>query len=89
MNLEPAFQRYSVWSMADRRLLVNSIFDSIPMPSVYLYRRIGKGGRPIYDVIDGKQRIETILAFMKKGPVYRQRNPVTARRKFSSRLAVV
>jgi 5-methylcytosine-specific restriction endonuclease McrA len=83
MNLEPAFQRYSVWSMADRRLLVNSIFDSIPMPSVYLYRRIGKGGRPIYDVIDGKQRIETILAFMKKGPVYRQRNPVTARRKFS------
>jgi len=83
MNLEPAFQRYSVWSMADRRLLVNSIFDSIPMPSVYLYRQIGRGGRPIYDVIDGKQRIETILAFMQKGPVYRQRDPVVARRTFS------
>lgn len=83
MNLEPAFQRYSVWSMADRRLLVNSIFDSIPMPSIYLYRRIGKGGRPIYDVIDGKQRIETILAFMQRGPVYRSRSPVVARRTFS------
>ncbi|MFM7270829.1 MAG: HNH endonuclease family protein [Actinomycetes bacterium] len=83
LNLSPSFQRQSVWSMSDRRLLVNSIFDNIPLPSVYLYRQIGAGGRPVYDVIDGKQRIETILAFMGRGPVYHPSDPVWVKRTFS------
>lgn len=69
--------------MSDRRLLVNSIFDNIPLPSIYLYRQIGSGGRPVYDVIDGKQRIESILAFMRMGPVYDRSDPVWVKRTFS------
>lgn len=80
LNLAPAFQRGSVWTPADRRLLVNSLFDGIPIPSVYLYRQIGPGGTPVYDVIDGKQRIESMLAFMARGPVHRKADPLWVRR---------
>src|SRR4051812_42625588 len=71
LNLSPAFQRQSVWGTRDRRLLVQSILDGIPLPSIYLYRQVGPGGVPRYDVIDGKQRIETILLFLGRGPLAR------------------
>src|SRR6266566_1876567 len=71
LNLAPAFQRQSVWSMSDRRLLIQSILDSIPLPAVYLYKQVGKGGKPVYDVIDGKQRLETMFLFMDRGPLAR------------------
>lgn len=72
LNLAPAFQRQSVWSTGDRQLLIQSIIEGIPLPSVYLYRQIGAGGVPKYDVIDGKQRLETILLFLGKGPLAKE-----------------
>src|SRR5688572_12053937 len=69
LNLQPAFQRQSVWSETDRRKLVESLFSGIPLPSIYLHKKIGRGGKPVHDVIDGKQRLETILLFMNKGPL--------------------
>ncbi len=72
LNLEPAFQRQSVWTNTDRELLIQSIREGIPLPSIYLYKQIGLGGVPKYDVIDGKQRLETILLFLGKGPLARE-----------------
>jgi len=69
LNLAPAFQRKSVWSISDRRLLIQSLLEGVPLPSVYLFIRIGRGGSPVYDVIDGKQRLETILWFLHRGPL--------------------
>jgi 5-methylcytosine-specific restriction endonuclease McrA len=66
INLEPGFQRRSVWSTSDRRRLIQSIISKYPVPSIFLYRRNHKG-RVIYDVIDGKQRLETILMFTAQG----------------------
>jgi hypothetical protein len=63
INLEPGFQRRSVWSPLDRRRLVQSIASEYPLPNVFLYRRNSRG-KLIYDVIDGKQRLETIFMFM-------------------------
>jgi uncharacterized protein with ParB-like and HNH nuclease domain len=62
INLNPGFQRRSVWSRADRQRLIQSITAKYPLPSVFLYQRLQKGG-VIYDVVDGKQRLETILMF--------------------------
>jgi len=70
LDLSPAFQRQSVWSESDRRLLVNSVIDGVPLPSVYLYERVDRRGNQSFDVIDGKQRIESILRFLGKGPLY-------------------
>jgi hypothetical protein len=62
LNLEPGFQRDSVWSESDRRKLIDSIARSFPLPAIFLYKR-HSDGRIIYDVIDGKQRLESILMF--------------------------
>lgn len=62
LNLEPPFQRKSVWSLRDRRKLVQSILEGYPIPSIFLYHR-EENGRPVYDVIDGKQRLETVFMF--------------------------
>jgi uncharacterized protein with ParB-like and HNH nuclease domain len=63
LNLEPGFQRQSVWSERDRAKLIESILRNYPLPAIFLYRREHEG-QIIYDVIDGKQRIESILMFM-------------------------
>lgn len=62
LNLEPGFQRRSVWSDNDRRKLIDSVVRGYPLPAIFLYKR-QVGGRIIYDVVDGKQRLETILMF--------------------------
>jgi 5-methylcytosine-specific restriction endonuclease McrA len=62
LNLNPGFQRSSVWRDGDRAKLVDSILRNYPLPSIFLYRRY-EDGNLVYDVIDGKQRIESILMF--------------------------
>jgi 5-methylcytosine-specific restriction endonuclease McrA len=66
INLEPGFQRQSVWTWSDRTRLIQSIVAGYPLPSIFLYRR-QQNGRLIYDVIDGKQRLETIFMFTELG----------------------
>jgi len=62
INLSPGFQRDSVWTERDRAKLIDSVIRNYPIPSIFLYRREANG-KIIYDVIDGKQRIESFLMF--------------------------
>jgi len=66
INLEPGFQRRSVWTVSDRRRLIQSVFAEYPLPSIFLYRRT-HNGRLVYDVIDGKQRLESVFMFTALG----------------------
>ena len=63
LDLEPGFQRQSVWSERDRAKLIDSILRNYPLPAIFFYRR-EDDGKIIYDVIDGKQRVESILMFI-------------------------
>jgi len=63
LNLEPAFQRESVWSIAQRRKLIQSLYERFPVPSIFLFER-EEDGETVYDVIDGKQRLESIFMFL-------------------------
>ncbi len=63
LNLEPGFQRASVWQPRDRSKLIDSIVRNYPLPSIFLHRSV-EDGNIVYDVIDGKQRIESVLMFM-------------------------
>ncbi|MCA9469723.1 MAG: DUF262 domain-containing protein [Nitrospira sp.] len=63
LNLEPGFQRKSVWKQQDRAKLMDSIIRNYPLPAIFLYRN-QRDGEVVYDVIDGKQRIESFLMFM-------------------------
>jgi hypothetical protein len=64
LNLEPGFQRRSVWLRKDRQALIESIYTNRPIPSIFLYKKSDEKGRLQYDVIDGKQRLESVLAFI-------------------------
>jgi len=66
INLEPGFQRQSVWTPRDRQSFIQSILSSYPVPCIFLYQRNHRG-RLVYDVIDGKQRLETIFMFTRQG----------------------
>ncbi len=63
LELSPSFQREGVWSVKDRGLLIDSIMNGYPLPAIFIYRR-QDGHKVRYEVIDGKQRLETILFFM-------------------------
>ena len=63
LNLSPGFQRKSVWTKSDRNKLIDSVIRNYPIPAIFLYKR-KEDGEIIYDVIDGKQRLETFLIFM-------------------------
>jgi hypothetical protein len=63
LNLEPGFQRKSVWKVKDRANLMDSIIRNYPLPAIFLYRN-QRNGDVVYDVIDGKQRIESFLMYM-------------------------
>jgi uncharacterized protein with ParB-like and HNH nuclease domain len=72
INFEPGFQRNSVWSYLDRSRLIQSILSNYPVPCIFLYQRNSRG-KTVYDVIDGKQRLETILMFTGTGRFRRDR----------------
>ena len=77
LNLEPAFQRSSVWKPAQRWKLLDTIFRGYPIPAIFLVERREKR-KIIYDVIDGKQRLETIFLFMKLMPGRKTENGYSA-----------
>lgn len=60
INTSPAYQRSSVWRNHHRQGLVDSILQGYPIPPLYIYRP----SKIQYDVIDGKQRIETVVMFI-------------------------
>lgn len=62
LNLEPGFQRQSVWNERDRAKLIDSILRNYPLPAIFLYKR-EEDGHLVFDVIDGKQRLESVFMF--------------------------
>jgi hypothetical protein len=64
LKLDPAFQRSGVWQLKQRVHLLESIFQGYPIPSVFLYRHVDEGtGKVVFEVIDGKQRLESLLMY--------------------------
>ena len=62
--LNPDFQRGSVWQPAARSFLIDTILRELPMPKIYLRSRIDIESRnTIREVVDGQQRLRTIIDF--------------------------
>jgi hypothetical protein len=64
LDLEPTYQRRSVWSQRDRRYFLDTLFRGYPSPAIFLHKRSEESGSHVYEVVDGKQRLETILKFV-------------------------
>jgi len=63
LNLSPSYQRRSVWTNKDKQYFLDTIFRNYPSPALFLHKTIDDSGKATYHVVDGKQRIETILKF--------------------------
>lgn len=63
LDLKPPYQRRSVWTANDRRFFLDTIFRNYPCPPIFIHKTIDESGSATYHVVDGKQRLETILLF--------------------------
>ena len=60
IDLEPAFQRLFRWNEEQQTKFIESLLLGYPVPAIFVYQK--EDG--IWEVIDGVQRISTILNFM-------------------------
>jgi hypothetical protein len=67
LDLDPPYQRRSVWTKKDRQFFLDTIFRNFPSPAIFLHKSINEDGASTYHVVDGKQRLQTILQFVKGG----------------------
>lgn len=61
-DLNPPYQRGSVWTPTQQINLLRSLFMGLPIGAIVVNFR-GYGAEVMYAVVDGKQRIETLRAF--------------------------
>jgi Protein of unknown function DUF262 len=64
--LSPHFQRRAVWNKGAKSYLVDTIYKGLPVPIIFLRDRgIDKSTyEPIREVIDGQQRLRTIISYV-------------------------
>ena len=65
-RFDPPYQRdMNVWDIEQKSFLLDTIFKNFPIPPIFLEQKIDSDtGITNYDVIDGKQRLSTIIGFI-------------------------
>lgn len=62
--IKPTFQRNPVWTVNQKSYLIDSILRSYPIPEIYLQERVNEKGESQFVVVDGQQRLRTVLDFI-------------------------
>jgi hypothetical protein len=76
IDLDADYQREKIWSREDQEKLIDSIYQNIDVPKLYLARIKGKENFE-FECIDGKQRMTALLNFFK--PEKSTDSPLTVR----------
>lgn len=63
LNLNPPYQRNSVWALKDKRFFLDTILSNYPCPAIYLQKETDENYKTTYNVVDGKQRLTTVIDF--------------------------
>ena len=65
LNLNPEFQRRSVWKPDAKSYFIDTVVRGLPAPIIYLRQRVDlKNQRTVREVVDGQQRLRTVFAFI-------------------------
>jgi hypothetical protein len=66
LRLSPEFQRRSVWKSGAKSYLIDTIIKGMPIPIIFLRdKRLNiEQFEPIREVVDGQQRLRTVLSFV-------------------------
>ena len=64
LNLQPPFQRNSIWPEQARIGLIDTVFRGMPIPEIFLWQTKNKQHEKSYWTVDGQQRLTTIIDFI-------------------------
>lgn len=68
LQLSPKFQRKSVWTEDAKSYLMDTIIRGKPIPKIFIRQTINVDTRQsIREVVDGQQRLRTIISFLNDG----------------------
>ena len=68
LEISPKFQRRSVWSPQAKSYLIDTILKDKPLPKIFIRATTDpKTKKTTREIVDGQQRIRTILSFVKDG----------------------
>lgn len=68
LEISPKFQRRSVWSPQAKSYLIDTILRDKPLPKIFIRAMTDpKTKRTVREIVDGQQRMRTILSFVKDG----------------------
>ncbi|MFC0544018.1 DUF262 domain-containing protein [Kutzneria chonburiensis] len=62
--LDPPYQRRSVWNQSYADYFIDTMLLNYPAPAIFLYEDISDSGKATYSVVDGRQRLTTVLRFV-------------------------
>ncbi len=66
--LAPKFQRRAVWTDSARSFLLDTIVQGKPIPKIFIRQLVNpKTRKTIREVVDGQQRLRSILSYLKDG----------------------
>jgi AcrR family transcriptional regulator len=75
LELNPQFQRRPVWTDKAKSYLIDTILRGKPIPKIFIRQKINVTTKTsIREVVDGQQRLRTILSFIKDGFVVSKRH---------------
>ncbi len=63
LDLDPPYQRRSVWTDDYREFFIDSVIRNYPTQAIFLDLTIDPDSPSVYRVLDGKQRLTTIIDF--------------------------
>ncbi len=64
LDMDPRYQRRSVWNQSYRDYFVDTVLLGYPSPAIFLFEEITPDGRTLCHVVDGKQRLLTLFEFV-------------------------
>jgi hypothetical protein len=66
LELSPSFQRRSVWRPIEKSYLIDTVLRGLPMPVIFLRDLPADLDKlePVRQVVDGQQRIRTLLSYI-------------------------
>jgi hypothetical protein len=74
LDVSPWYQRRAVWSNAHKSYLLNTIFETMPVPTIYIRHTIDlEREMTVKEVVDGQQRCRSIIEY--KNGEFRARHP--------------
>lgn len=64
LKIKPPYQRKPIWTTKQKCYLIESILMELPVPEIYIQQTTTPEGDSIYAIVDGQQRIRTVLQFV-------------------------